>query len=265
VQALFLEHAMSDILTHREAGVLTLTFNRLGKKNALTAAMYAALADALAQAADDTSVRVVVIQGHEQVFTAGNDLEDFRERPPVLDAANPAPVHRFLDALRNFPKPLVAAVAGPAVGIGTTLLLHCDLVYAGDNAAFSLPFVNLGLCAEGGSSVMLPALMGYQKAAEKLLLGEAFYAEEAQEIGLVNRIVPPHEVAAYAQAQATKLANKPLASLIATKGLMKRHNAGLKAVMDDEFKVFGEMLQGPACKEAIDAFMSKRKPDFSGM
>ncbi len=257
---------MSDILTHCEAGVLTLTLNRLDKKNALTTDMYAALADALMQAAEDAAIRVAVIQGHEQIFTAGNDLQDFRrERPPVLDAANPAPVHRFLDALRSFPKPLVAAVAGPAVGIGTTLLLHCDLVYAGDNAAFSLPFVNLGLCAEGGSSVMLPALMGYQKAAEKLLLGEAFYAEEALEIGLVNRIVPPHEVAAYAQAQAAKLAAKPLASLIATKVLMKRSQAGLKSVMDDELKLFDEMLRGPACKEAIDAFMNKRKPDFSGM
>jgi enoyl-CoA hydratase/carnithine racemase len=256
---------MSDILTHREAGVLTLTLNRLDKKNALTTDMYAALADALVQAAEDTSVRVAVIQGHEQIFTAGNDLQDFRERPPVLDAAKPAPVHRFLDALRTFPKPLLAAVAGPAVGIGTTLLLHCDLVYAGDNAAFSLPFVNLGLCAEGGSSVMLPALMGYQKAAEKLLLGEAFYAEEAQEIGLVNRIVPPLEVAAYAQAQAAKLALKPMASLIATKALMKRSQAGLKEVMDDELQRFGELLRGPACKEAIDAFMNKRKPDFSGM
>lgn len=256
---------MSDILTHREAGVLTLTLNRLDKKNALTTDMYAALADALVQAAEDPTVRVAVIQGHEQIFTAGNDLQDFRERPPVLDAANPAPVHRFLDALRTFPKPLLAAVAGPAVGIGTTLLLHCDLVYAGDNAAFSLPFVNLGLCAEGGSSVMLPALMGYQKAAEKLLLGEAFYAEEALEIGLVNRIVPPHEVAAYAQAQAAKLALKPQASLVATKALMKASQAGLKSVMDGELQRFGELLRGPACKEAIDAFMNKRKPDFSGM
>jgi enoyl-CoA hydratase/carnithine racemase len=256
---------MSDILTHREAGVLTLTLNRLDKKNALTTDMYAALADALVQAAEDPAVRVAVIQGHEQIFTAGNDLQDFRERPPLLDAANPAPVHRFLDALRTFPKPLLAAVAGPAVGIGTTMLLHCDLVYAGDNAAFSMPFVNLGLCAEGGSSVMLPALMGYQKAAEKLLLGEAFYAEEALEIGLVNRVVPPHEVAAYAQAQAVKLALKPQASLVATKVLMKRSQAGLKSVMDDELKLFGELLRGPACKEAIDAFMNKRKPDFSGM
>lgn len=254
---------MSDILQHREAGVLTLTLNRLDKKNALTAAMYATLADALREAAADEQVRVVVIQGHEQVFTAGNDLQDFRDNPPDPAATEPAPVHRFLHELTNFSKPLLAAVAGPAVGIGTTLLLHCDLVYAGDNAAFSLPFVNLGLCPEAGSSVLLPALAGYQRAAEKLLLGEAFYADEALDMGLVNRVVPPHEVNPYTQAQAAKLAAKPLASLRVTKALMKRSQPGLKAVIDEEFAQFGQLLRGPACKEAIDAFMSKRKPDFS--
>ncbi len=254
---------MSEILCHREAGVLTLTLNRLDKKNALTGAMYAELADALMAAATDADVKVAVFQGHEQVFTAGNDLQDFRDNPPNLGEGEPAPVSRFLDALRLFPKPLLAAVAGPAVGIGTTMLLHCDLVYAGDNAAFSLPFVNLGLCPEAGSSLLLPQLVGYQRAAEKLLLGEAFYAEEALEMGLVTRIVPPHEVNAYAQAQAAKLALKPQTSLVATKALMKQSQPGLKAVMDDEFKQFGQMLRGPACKEAIDAFMNKRKPDFS--
>jgi enoyl-CoA hydratase/carnithine racemase len=257
---------MSDILLHREGGVLTLTFNRLDKKNALTAAMYATMADALVAAAADDAVRVAVFQGHEQVFTAGNDLQDFRDNPPEMSpGAAPAPVHRFLDALRTFPKPLLAAVAGPAVGIGTTLLMHCDLVYAGDNAAFSLPFVNLGLCPEAGSSLLLPAQVGYVRAAEKLLLGEAFYAEEALDMGLVNRVLPPHEVNAYTQAQAAKLALKPRASLVATKALMKRsHDASLKAVMDEELVQFGQMLRGPACKEAIDAFMNKRKPDFSG-
>ncbi len=256
---------MSDILQHREAGVLTLTFNRLDKKNALTAAMYATLADVLADAAMASDVRVVVVQGHAQVFTAGNDLQDFRDHPPEVGGPVPAPVHRFLEVLRTFPKPVIAAVAGPAVGIGTTLLLHCDLVYAGDNAAFSLPFVNLGLCPEAGSSVMLPALMGYQRAAEKLLLGEAFYAEEAQEYGLVNRIVPPQEVNNVAQAQAAKLALKPQSALMATKALMKRSQEGLKGVMDEEFAQFGRMLRAPACKEAIDAFMAKRKPNFEGL
>ncbi len=253
-----------DILVHREGAVLTLTFNRLDKKNAITAAMYTALADALVAAVDDDAVRAVVIQGHEQIFTAGNDLQDFKERPPVNTDAGPAPVFRYLEAMRTFPKPIVAAVAGPAVGIGTTLLLHCDLVYAGDNAAFSLPFVNLGLCPEAGSSELLPRLVGYARAAEKLMLGEAFYAEEALDMGLISRILPPHEVNGFAQAQARKLADKPSASLRITKQLMKQgHDASLKAIMADELVHFGQLLRGPAAKEAISAFMERRKPDFS--
>lgn len=160
---------------------------------------------------------------------------------------------------------MIAAVAGPAVGIGTTLLLHCDLVYAGDNAAFSLPFVNLGLCPEAGSALLLPSLVGYPRAAEKLMLGEAFYAEEAVEMGIVNRILPPQEVNAYAQAQAAKLAAKPLAALRATKAVMKMGQVGLKAIMDEELKLFGALLRGPAAKEAISAVMEKRKPNFQGM
>ncbi|MDO9004279.1 MAG: enoyl-CoA hydratase [Aquabacterium sp.] len=251
------------ILVHVEAGVLTLTFNRLDKKNAITTAMYTSLADALTEAATDSAVRAVVIQGHEQIFTAGNDLADFKKNPPSADQMESMPVFRFLEALRTFPKPLVAAVSGPAVGIGTTLLLHCDLVYAGDNAAFSLPFVNLGLCPEAGASLLLPAQVGYLRAAEKLMLGEAFYAEEAVDMGLVNRILPPHEVAGYAQAQALKLAAKPAESLRITKALMKQAHPSLSAVMKQEFSHFGELLRGPAAKEAISAVMEKRRPDFS--
>ena len=256
---------MSDpILAHVEGAVLTLTFNRIEKKNAITTAMYSALADALTEAAQDDAVRVVVFQGAVEVFTAGNDLADFLSKPADLSpGAEPAPVVRFLEALRTFPKPVVAAVCGPAVGICTTLLLHCDLVYAGDNAAFSLPFVNLGVCAEGGSSLLLPQLLGYQRAAEKLLLGEAFYADEALEMGLVNRILPPNEVNGYAQAQAAKLAAKPATSLRATKALMKKPMTGLAQAMIDEFQSFGELLRGPAAREAISAVMEKRKPDFS--
>jgi enoyl-CoA hydratase/carnithine racemase len=255
---------MSDILQHREGGVLTLTFNRIEKKNAITAAMYTSLAEMLEAAAGDDTVRVAVIQGAPAIFTAGNDLADFRDNPPDMsEGAEPAPVVRFLDILRDFPKPVLAAVTGPAVGIGTTLLLHCDMVYAGDNAAFSLPFVNLGLCPEAGSSLLLAQLIGYPRAAEKLLLGEAFYAEEALDMGLINRILPPHEVNGYAQAQAAKLAAKPLASLKATKALMKMSQTQLQPVMQAEFKQFGTLLRGPAAKEAIAAVMEKRKPDFS--
>jgi enoyl-CoA hydratase/carnithine racemase len=159
---------------------------------------------------------------------------------------------------------VLAAVCGPAVGIGTTMLFHCDLVYAGDNAAFSMPFVNLGLCPEAASSYLAPQLMGYGRAAEALLLGEPFMAEAALEMGLISRIVPPAEVAALAQRQAQKLAAKPLSSLLETKRLMKQTQAPMVAArMAEEGQSFGRMLSEPAAREAFGAFMEKRKPDFS--
>jgi enoyl-CoA hydratase/carnithine racemase len=251
---------MSDILTHTDAGVMTITFNRLDKKNSITSTMYAAMADAVAQAAADPAVRVVVFQGHESIFSAGNDIGDFLNQPP---STQESPVFRFLRGIATFEKPLLAAVAGPAVGIGTTMLFHCDLVYAGDNAAFSMPFVNLGLCPEAASSLLAPRMFGYHRAAEALLMGEPFFAEAAQEVGLVNRVVPPTEVNGYAQAQARKLAAKPLSSLIATKRLMKGDPQAVLQKMDEEGQSFGRMLREPAAKEAFGAFMEKRKPDFS--
>jgi enoyl-CoA hydratase/carnithine racemase len=251
---------MSDILTHIDAGVMTITFNRLDKKNSITSTMYAAMADAVAQAGADPSVRVVVFQGHESIFSAGNDIGDFLNQPP---STQESPVFRFLRGIATFEKPLLAAVAGPAVGIGTTMLFHCDLVYAGDNAAFSMPFVNLGLCPEAASSLLAPKMFGYHRAAEALLMGEPFFAEAAQEVGLVNRVVPPTEVNGYAQAQARKLAAKPLSSLIATKRLMKGDQQAVLQKMDEEGQSFGRMLREPAAQEAFGAFMEKRKPDFS--
>jgi enoyl-CoA hydratase/carnithine racemase len=251
---------MSDILTHIDAGVMTITFNRLDKKNSITSTMYAAMAEALAQAGADPAVRVVVFQGHESIFSAGNDIGDFLNQPPTTQES---PVFRFLRGIATFEKPLLAAVAGPAVGIGTTMLFHCDLVYAGDNAAFSMPFVNLGLCPEAASSLLAPRMFGYHRAAEALLMGEPFFAEAAQEVGLVNRVVPPTEVNGYAQAQARKLAAKPLTSLIATKRLMKGDTQAVLQKMDEEGQSFGRMLREPAAKEAFGAFMEKRKPDFS--
>ncbi len=252
---------MSDILTHQDAGVLTLTFNRVERKNSINVAMYDALATALEKAAGDAATRVVVIQGHETIFSAGNDIEDFLKNKP---AGMDSPVFRFLRGIATFPKPLVAAVCGPAVGVGTTLLFHCDLVYAGDNAAFSMPFVNLGLVPEAASSLLVPQMFGYHRSAEALLLGEPFMAEAALEVGLVNRVVPPSEANALAQAQARKLAAKPLSSLIATKQLMK--GGQQKAVLErmgEEGAQFGRMLGEPAAREAMTAFMEKRKPDFS--
>ena len=252
---------MSDILVHTEAGVMTLTLNRVDKKNSITAAMYSTLADALDQAKADAAVRVVLLQGDATVFSAGNDIGDFLHKPP---AGQDSPVFRFLHGIAAFPKPIVAAVCGPAVGIGTTMLLHCDLVYAGDNAAFALPFVNLGLCPEAASSLLVPQMFGYHRAAEALLLGEPFMAEAALEVGLVNRVVPPTETNAIAQAQARKLAAKPISSLIETKRLMKKGQAALVAQqMTEEGAVFGRMLGEPAAREAFTAFMEKRKPDFS--
>jgi enoyl-CoA hydratase/carnithine racemase len=255
------EATTQDILIHTEAGVCTVTLNRVGKKNSLTQAMYTTLAEALAQAEADAATRVVVFQGDPAIFSAGNDIGDFLNAPP---ATQESPVFRFLRALAGFSKPIVAAVCGPAVGIGTTMLFHCDLVYAGDNAAFSMPFVNLGLCPEAASSLLVPQMLGYHRAAEALLLGEPFMAEAALEVGLVNRVVPPTECNAVAQAQARKLAAKPLSSLVETKRLMKK---GLLAPvlerMAEEGASFGRMLREPAAREAFTAFMEKRLPDFS--
>ena len=251
----------TDVLVHAEAGVMTITMNRLERKNSITGAMYGAMADGLARAQEDAAIRVVVFQGHETVFSAGNDIGDFLNKPP---AGQDSPVFRFLHGIASFPKPLLAAVCGPAVGVGTTMLFHCDLVYAGDNAAFSMPFVNLGLCPEAASSLLVPQMLGYHRAAEALMLGEPFMAEAALEVGLVNRVLPPTEANNYAQAQAKKLAAKPISSLIEIKRLMKKGQQ--KAVLEqmgEEGASFGRMLREPAAKEAFGAFMEKRKPDFS--
>jgi enoyl-CoA hydratase/carnithine racemase len=223
--------------------------------------MYAGMADALAQAQADAAVRVLVIQGHETIFSAGNDIADFLQNPPTTLEA---PVFRFMRTISSFTKPIVAAVCGPAVGIGTTMLFHCDLVYAGDNAAFSMPFVNLGVCPEAASSLLAPQRMGYGRAAEALLLGEPFLAEAALEMGLISRIVPPLEANALARRQAQKLAAKPMSSVLASKRLMKQGQADLVAQrMAEEGTLFGQMLAEPAAQEAFSAFMAKRKPDFS--
>jgi enoyl-CoA hydratase/carnithine racemase len=254
---------MSDILIENSEGVTTITLNRLARKNAITASMYADLAQAVIAAGGDTACRVLLFQGHETIFSAGNDIEDFLNNPPATEEAS---VFAFLRAISTCEKPVMAAVCGPAVGIGATLLLHCDLVYAGDNAAFSMPFVNLGLVPEAASSLLVPQLMGYHRAAEVLLMGEPFMAEAALEVGFVNRVVAPTETNAYARTQALKLAKKPLTSLIATKRLLKAPTqAQVQQVMVAESKLFGPMLQGPAAREAFGAFVEKRRPDFSNL
>jgi enoyl-CoA hydratase/carnithine racemase len=249
-----------DIDTQVTDGIQTVTFNRPAKKNAITAAMYASLADAMRNAQDDTSVRVIVIAGQPEIFTAGNDLDDFLNAPP---SGNDSPVFRFLHAISTAEKPVVAAVRGAAVGIGTTLLLHCDLVYAGRGARFALPFTQLGLCPEAASSLLLPRLVGHQRAAEKLLLGEMFGADEAHAIGLVTTVLDDDAVLAHAQKQAAKLAALPASSVRTTKWLMKSDDApAVAARMQKEGGTFRELLGSPEAREAFAAFLEKRKPDF---
>jgi enoyl-CoA hydratase/carnithine racemase len=250
----------SEIQIERADGVMTIALNRPDKKNAITSAMYQAMTDALGEADDDASVRAILIRGSAGAFSAGNDLEDFMKAPP---AGGDAPVLRFLRSISTAQKPIVASVTGVAVGIGTTLLLHCDLVYAADSAMFSLPFTQLGLCPEAASTLLLPRLVGYHLAAEKLLLGEAFDAQEAYRMGVVNRLLPAGEVHAFAFAQAVKLAALPASSLRVTKMLMKR--GGEREVaerLEEEVVHFGKMLLAPEAREAMTAFFQKRKPDF---
>jgi enoyl-CoA hydratase/carnithine racemase len=231
------------------------------KKNAITAAMYSTLAKALADAQAEPAVRAILIHGAPDIFTAGNDLEDFMQRPPT---GNDAPVFAFMQALKNAEKPVVAAVAGAAVGIGTTLLLHCDLVYAADNAKFSMPFVSLGLCAEFASSILVPANAGYVRAAEKLLLGEPFDVAEAIDMRIVNRALPPGELLAYAQGRAERFNLLPPDAVRTTKRLMRAGRAQLTdQAMAAEGKEFTRLLSSDQAKEAFSAFFERRKPDFA--
>ncbi|SMB27790.1 Enoyl-CoA hydratase/isomerase [Sterolibacterium denitrificans] len=254
---------MNDpILTESKDGVFCIEICRPDKKNALTSAMYTALADALDAAERDAAVRVIVIHGQPGIFTAGNDLGDFLANPPLQENP-PPPVFRFLDTFSSLKKPFIAAVSGVAVGVGTTLLLHCDLVYAGTSARFQLPFVSLGLCPEAASSLLLPALAGHARAAEMLLLCEPFDATKAREVGLVNAVLPDEQVVEHALAQARKLAALPAASVRLTKQMLKSAQQALIAqTMQSEVRHFKERLVSPEAKEAFAAFFDKRKPDF---
>jgi enoyl-CoA hydratase/carnithine racemase len=249
------------IQTETSQAIARIQIVRPERKNAITAEMYAALAQAVLAAEGDDSVRTILLHGQHDVFTAGNDVEDFLRRPP-RDAD--APVFRFMAALAGASKPVAVAVNGVAVGIGATMLLHCDLVYCADNSRFSFPFVNLGLCAEFGSSLLLPLSAGYHRAAEKLLLGEPLAAEEALDMGLVNRILPPGEVFDYARRQCERLGKLPPDAVRETKRLMK---SGWRAAVDkaiaDENAVLHRLIAGPHAREAFQAFVERRAPDFS--
>lgn len=252
---------MMDILLSKANGILTIEFNRPDKKNAITAAMYQTMADALQDAETDGAVRAILFLGKPEIFSAGNDIDDFIKQPPL---GKDSPVLQFLWQISHVTKPVVAAVAGMAVGIGTTLLLHCDLVYAADNAKFSLPFAQLGLCPEAASSLLLPQIAGYQRAAEKLMLGEAFSAAEAHDMGIVNRILPGDQLTAFAHAQAAKLVALPASSIRVTKRLLRGdQTAAIEKRIEEEAHHFGAMLISPEAKEAFTAFLERRKPDFT--
>jgi enoyl-CoA hydratase/carnithine racemase len=242
-------------------GVFRIEMARPEKKNALTADMYRTMADALAGADADPAVRVILICGAGGNFTAGNDLADFLDQPPMDQSA---PVYRFIEGFAKLQKPFVAAVEGVAIGVGTTMLLHCDLAYAGSSSRFALPFANLGLTPEAASSLLLPLRAGHVRAAEMLLLGEVFSAQVALDAGIINAVLPDGQVLAHALDRCTKLTAQPAASLRLTKQLMKRAQQALvRETMSDEAEIFRQRLVSPEAKEAFAAFFQKRKPDFS--
>ena len=246
---------MSDIVTEHSGSILTIQLNRPAKKNAMTSSMYTAMADALHDAARDDHTRVVLWHGAGASFTAGNDLEDFMKNPP---GPGESPQARLINALIDFEKPLVAAVQGVAIGGGTTMLAHCDFVYAGESAKFQLPFVNLGLVPEFGSSYLLPLRFGYVRAAELLLLGQPFDAARAAELGLVTQVVPDQNVLVTATETARKLAEKPTGALQACKRLMKRTSREqLEQAVKFELEEFAVRVRSAEAKQAFTAFFEK--------
>ncbi len=250
-----------SIRTASQNGVATIEIARPERKNALTAAMYQAMADALDAAQADPAVRVVLLTGHESIFTAGNDLEDFMKRPPSEESA---PVFQFMQALVRIEKPVIVAVRGAAIGIGVTLLLHCDFVYLAEDSRLTMPFVSLGLVPEFGSSLLLPALMGHARATEKLLLSEPLSAQEAVSVGLASKALPSAEVLEHAQKVAQRLCALPPGAVRESKRLMRAGNrSSVLEAIDTERKVFAQRLLSPEAKEAFSAFFEKRKPDFS--
>jgi enoyl-CoA hydratase/carnithine racemase len=241
--------------------VARIRFDRVDKKNAITPEMYALLGKALSDAEADSQVRAVLLQGTAECFTAGNDVADFVNVPRT---PGKTPAMALFDILPVMAKPVVAAVGGPAIGIGSTMLLHCDLVYAAPNARFQLPFVPLGIVPEFGSTFLLPLLAGYQRAAELLLLGQPFSAQKAYEAGIVTEVVAPEKLIEHSFHVATSLAALPPESIRLTKRLMKaRYGQALAATIEEETRIFGERLSSPEAKEALSAFLEKRKPDFS--
>ena len=252
---------MSDINTERSGSILRVQFNRPAKKNAMTSAMYIAMADILNDAAKDDGVRVVLWHGAGDVFCAGNDVEDFLKNPI---GPGDSPQSRLIDALINFDKPIVVAVQGAAIGGGTTMLTHCDFVYAGEGAKFQMPFVNLALVPEFGSSYSIPARIGYLRAGELIQLGQSFDAKRAVDLGLATQVVSNQNLLATATATAQKLAEKSAEALQACKRLMRQSvRESLQRAAKSENEVFSAQLRSADSKEALAAFLEKRAPNFT--
>lgn len=254
---------MTDHLyIERDGALLILRMQRPDKKNALTRAMYAGMAEVLNQADQDPTVRAVLLTGGEHCFTSGNDVADFLQAPPTgLNSE----VFQFMQALFEFSKPVVAAVAGAAVGIGTTLLLHCDLVYVSRDAVLKMPFVSLGLCPEYGSSLILPRLLGHARAAELLLLGESFSGEQAAGWGIANQVLDDGAATlTRARDMALRFADLAPSAVADSKRLMRAPGREeLRRVIEEEGALFGQRLRSPEAIEALSAFMQRRKADFS--
>ncbi len=241
-------------------GVLEIGIERADKKNALTAEMYAVMADALEQAGTDSKIRAVLLHGTDDCFTSGNDLKDFLDNPPQSLAS---PAFRFIQNLVFSKKPIVAAVNGAAIGIGTTMLLHCDFVYASEDSMFATPFVNLALVPDAASSLLLPKVAGYQQVAKLLLLGDPVGADAALASGFVTEVLPPNKVLVKARETAAKLAAKPPRALRWTREMLRGDVAEMQTVMNREIEHFNQCLASDEAKEALSAFLEKRAPDFS--
>ena len=252
---------MDDIVTEHTGGILSVQLNRPTKRNAMTSAMYLALASIFNRAANDENIRVILWHGAGDSFCAGNDLEDFLKNPP---GPGESPQAGLMNALVNFDKPLVAAVQGAAIGGGTTMLTHCDFIYAGASTKFQMPFINLAVVPEFGSSCSMPLRIGHVRAAELILLGAPYDARRAADLGLVTAVVSDKDVLATATETARKLAAKPAAALQAGKRLMKQpFREQLKAAMKAENEEFSAQVRSEDAKEAFTAFLEKRKPDFT--
>ena len=252
---------MNEIITERSGSILRVQLNRPAKKNAMTSSMYATLADLFNDAAKDEGIRVTLWHGAGDSFSAGNDVEDFLKNPP---GPGDSPQARLMNALINFDKPLIAAVQGAAIGGGTTMLTHCDFVYAGESAKFQMPFINLGLVPEFGSTCSIPMRVGHIRAAELILLGLPFDARRAAELGLVTRVVPDQELLATATETAQKLAEKPVGALQACKRLMKQSSREqIEQAMKAEGEEFALRVRSTEAREAFTAFLEKRPPNFT--